>query len=104
MFTTQIEVKAHVKFKVPVERTEFERRLKLQFSADAISYSGGNPVGSYIISPGSLPLDFAQHIAHEMLEPGESANIELYEVELEPVQDRRLTALGPVYRHENEAE
>jgi len=76
MFSAQIEIKAHVQLNDPVERSEFERRLKLRRSADMITYGEGNPVESYSISPGSLPLDFAQHIAHEMLEPGEWADID----------------------------
>lgn len=103
MFSTQTEVKAHVLLSTPVEREEFERRLDLLSYADAISFGDGNVIGSYTISPGSLPLDFVQYVVREMLKPGEWADIDLYEVELEPVRDRRLTALGAVCGCEDEA-
>jgi len=103
MFSAQIEIKAHVQLNDPVGHDEFERRLDLLCYSDAISYGDGDVIGSYTISPGSLPLDFVQYVAREMLKPGERADIDLYEVELEPVRDRRLTEFGVVCRCEDEA-
>lgn len=103
MFSTQIEIKAHVVFDEPVGRDEFESRIARARATDMVSYSGEDMIKEYIVSPGGLPVEVTQHIVRDLLEPGERAVIDLYEVELEPVHDHRLTALGAVYRSDSEA-